>query len=119
MKRQTKIHLAALAGIGIACGAVFVFLEGVAHQADPPPTTINGIEIVVPPPLEQKEGEPEFLSNVCANIGAMGLEEAVRKMVTSTVELGGDPNEAADAILASVLLDCPEYADQMVAKIEE
>ena len=119
MKRQTKIRIAALAGIGVVCGAVFVFLEGTAHQADPPPTTVNGVEIVVPPPLELDEGARKFAGNVCANIGEMGVGDAVREMIASTVELGGDPNAAADAILASVLLDCPEYTDQLVVQIEK
>lgn len=114
-----RMALAVLIGVLIT-GCIFVSMMAMADVVeDPPPTTVNGVEIVVPPPLELDEGARKFAGNVCANIGEMGVGEAVREMIASTVELGGDPNVAADAILASVLLDCPEYTDQLVAQIEK
>lgn len=98
----------------VVTACAFVSMMATANTVeDPPPTTFGTTEIVVPPALD---APVKFPGNVCTNIGTLGFEEAVSAMIESSVELGGGADEAADDILKSIEIDCPEYEDQMRAR---
>ena len=108
-----KTALVALIGVLIT-GCVFVSMMAMVNVVeDPPPTTFGVEPIVVPPSLD---APMKFPGNVCANIGALGFEEAVSAMVESSVGLGRGADEAAADILKSIEIDCPEYEEQMRAR---
>lgn len=110
-----RTALVALIGTLIT-GCVFVSMMAMANIVeDPPPTTFGAESIVVPPPLEPPAGKPR-LSMVCTNIGNLGFEAAVEAMVASSVALGGSAERAEHDIMGGIIIDCPEYEEQMRAR---
>lgn len=110
-----RAALVALIGVLIT-GCVFVSMMAMANMVEDPPPTTFGIEpIVVPPPLEPPAGKPR-LGMVCTNIGTLGFEAAVEAMIESSVALGGSAERAAHDILGGIIVDCPEYEEQMRAR---
>lgn len=102
------------AGILLAVGVMAY--GGVAHTPDPPPTAYESAEIVVPEALEVPDAKPH-LSNVCANVGDLGMAGAVEAMVASSVELGGDPDRAMGDIRAGIEIDCPEMLGEFEQEV--
>ena len=103
-------EFARIVSMGVAAGILLAWWSGhFDAPAEEPPPTVYEIETVeVPPSLVGEDGKRRFPGNVCTNIEALGLHAAVREMVASSVELGGDAREAQENILESVKFDCPE-----------